>query len=252
VRGPLAPVEAPVLKRKSSLLLCLLLLVTPVTLCASSFTVAPVRVELSPGRPNSVVRVSNLSEEAVMVQAHAVIWGFTSRGDTYVTTDEVVLNPPIFMLAPKQSQVVRIGLRASNQLALERAYRLILEEVPTGKPPQVSGIRTILRISIPVFSRPRGDSAAHVKWLAQVSFDGKFRLTANNEGNAHLQIRSLLVRLGDNPEAILFKHGLEYLLPQQSRQWTFEDPRLTGPAQLQVTAITDAGELHETLTASPL
>src|SRR5215475_15998416 len=106
---------------------------SPVAL-AGVFAVSPVRIEVSASRPNSVMQVQNLSDEPVTIQVHAVTWDFKGDEDQYEETGAVLLNPPIFSLEPHQKQFLRLGLRSANIAAVERSYRVILEQVP--EPPR--------------------------------------------------------------------------------------------------------------------
>ena len=97
-------------------------------LLAATFGINPVRVDLSTIRPSAVIQIENMSDERVLLQAHAVTWSFAGATDQYAVTDDILLNPPIFGLEPHQKQFVRLGLRRVNESAVERTYRLILEK----------------------------------------------------------------------------------------------------------------------------
>ena len=71
-------------------------------------------------------------------------------------TDDIILNPPVFTVAPGKTRFMRLGLRTANHGTAELTYRLILQEVPKAEgPSDGAAVRTILRISIPIFAVPK-------------------------------------------------------------------------------------------------
>lgn len=221
----------------------------PLTCHSSTFGVNPVRIEISATRPNAVVQVENLSTDAVTVQAYAVIWSFRGETDQYTETDEIMLNPPIFSLQPKQKQFLRLGLRHNNASTVERTYRLILEQVPVGPKPGFMGLNTILRISVPIFAAPPNRVAAQVSWHAEKTASG-IKLVGVNDGTAHLQIKHFDLKTPDEQTHVA-RVVTEYLLPGQTKEWEFESTQMLQANQIAFKAATDAGEVHEALIPHP-
>jgi len=211
---------------------------------AGSFTIQPTRVELSPRRPNLSVQITNMAEEPVTVQAHLVAWTADGEEEVQVDTDALILNPPIFTLAPHKTQFMRVGLRKPQFGQTEVTYRLILEELP----PAVgtfSGIRTLLRLSVPIFVAGSGVEP-RTEWSA-IRQNGKITLRASNRGTAHLQVRQLRLRTGTAAEPAAVQSVSSYLLPTGWKEWTFEEGTLSGADVLTLDALTDGKEIHETL-----
>lgn len=209
---------------------------------AADFSVNPVRVEFTPNHSNTVVRVVNFGGEAVTVQAQVMTW--TDRTEE-MPTDDVLLNPPIFTIGPKQSQFVRIGLRRPNLDGAEHLYRLVLEEVPPPPQPGFTGLRTLLRLRLPVFVQPTKVSVSGLSWEATVGPDGRLRIIATNPGNVHVQVRGLELRA--DADTVVRIDQLNYVLPNEKFEWMVDDPRLRNRDQIQLTAATDTGLKNETL-----
>src|SRR5438309_668171 len=95
------------IKMRRNVFIALLALSLPMKCFAGSFSLSPVRVELSAARPSMVIQISNLGDETITLQTQLLAWGFDGNHDTYRETDDVVLNPPIFRLEPHQKQMVR-------------------------------------------------------------------------------------------------------------------------------------------------
>jgi len=230
------------LRLAGAMLLCLL----STRLSGATFGINPVRIDLSAARPNAVIQIDNMSDDRVLLQAHVVTWSFTGATDQYVDTDDVLLNPPIFVLEPHQKQFVRLGLRHVNESDVERTYRLILEQVPEKPKPGFFGLTTILRISVPVFAVPRTKVSPRVSWHAERTGTG-IKIIAVNHGTAHIQLRQFELSDGDSQSAGLSKNMTDYLLPGQTKVWEFNDAVIMQAREVGFKAKTDAGDIHEAL-----
>ena len=215
---------------------------------AGSFSVNPVRIELTAARPNALVQIANLSDEPTIIQVHVVSWRSDNNNESvYLPTDDVLVNPPIFTVDPRQKQFMRLGLRRPASAPAEASYRLIVEEVPKPPAPGFVGLQTVLRISIPIFLKPVTPVSPKLAWRVDYTNRDSVRLTAMNQGNAHIQITGLeLTPVGANRTPIKTS-VLDYLLPNQARTWIIESARISGLVQIRLTAHTDAGNIYEVL-----
>ncbi len=233
-------------KRLLTVLGALIPLLGGVLASASSFTVSPTRIPLSTKHQAVVVRLLNTGDDPVTVQAHVVAWTLSENKDVYHDSDDVLLNPPIFNLQPDKPQLMRLGLRHPRTETTEIAYRLIVEEVP---PPPKHGeitLRTILRISIPIFVEPQGGTRKQVEWKAEITAGG-IKLSATNNGNVHVQVKNLALLPEGSSDPPSTKKMFEYLLPGQTREWIFEEQPLSAAQKLSLTAITDTGNFSASL-----
>jgi fimbrial chaperone protein len=217
----------------------------PMLAWCGTFTVNPVRIQVSASRPNAVLKITNRDDQPVTLQAHVVTWSFEGQKDVYADTDEVMLNPPIAVVGPHQTQFIRLGLRHPVEGAEERSYRLIVEEVPPPPKPGFQGIQTILRLSIPIFATPKAAPAPQIAWQALRTSDSRLKVIASNRGSAHVQIKSLEVTGADSPDDYLKGVPPTYLLPSQQREWLIDDKRTLTTSRIKILALTDAGALHE-------
>jgi fimbrial chaperone protein len=209
---------------------------------ASNFNVKPVRIEFTKAKMNSVIQIANLEDTTLMVQASTLSWTNEDGKSVYTAVDDVLLNPPVFQIPAHGTQYMRLGLRKVPDETVEHAYRLILAEVPKPMAEGFTGLRTVVRVSLPIFVTPVA-CIAKLSWEAKRGADGVLTLTASNQGTAHIQIKHL--------ELVADQHGKpvaeslnEYLLPGQKHDWKIEDPDLRGAHELQLTAKTDAEESH--------
>src|SRR5882724_7309698 len=124
----------------------LMLLVGGLYVHAGSYTVKPVRIELSARQLRTTIQIQNSGEEPAMIQAHVVAWNANGAEEVLSGNDEILLNPSIFTVAAGRQQFLRLGLRHPQPDTKEVTYRLILEEVPRAPKPGFRGINTLLRI----------------------------------------------------------------------------------------------------------
>lgn len=216
---------------------------------AASFSVSPMRVSLSAGKPVAALEVHNESDEPSVVQLELVSWSQNDTDDVYVETAEVLATPPILTVPPGGSRVVRIGLRRPADHDRELTYRLYLQEVPAALPEDFQGMRMTLRVGVPVFVAETTKPKSKLQWRSVVLPDGAVQLTLTNAGNEHVKITELELRAVDGA-ASGSQQVSTYVLPGQSRQWQI---KMTNPvaagSRLQVTAHSDGvGDVSANLT----
>lgn len=185
--------------------------------CAGSFQVSPVRATLTPGQPVAALTVRNTGNSATVVQLQAMRWTQPGDQDALVPASELLATPPIFTLAPGASQIIRVGLRQPADPDTERAYRLLLEEVPPPPEPGFTGLRLALKISLPVFVPASAAASADLQWHAVPSADGALLLSVHNNGRAHAHMSGLTAAMGD--AHVSLPDANVYVLAGASRQW---------------------------------
>lgn len=121
--------STPIRKRVLSPLLALTVLATG-TAHAGSIQLTPVRVNLSDAAKVAVLTVRNTGSEKSVMQVTLKKWTLDGGTDTYQQSQDLVITPVTFRLAPGAQQIVRVGLRNSAAPLNEGAYRMLVEEVP--------------------------------------------------------------------------------------------------------------------------
>ncbi len=159
---------------------------------AGSLTVTPVIVTLNDRTHSAALTIKNEGDEARVMQTEVVRWTQQNGADVQAPTSDMVVNPPLAMLQPGQTQTIRIGLRRNADYAQELAYRLYVTEVP---PPSefATGLRVALRLGVPVYVSPRAKTSARLWWQAARAPNGQLLLTGLNDGNRHLRVNSFTV-----------------------------------------------------------
>jgi fimbrial chaperone protein len=214
---------------------------------AGSFLVSPVRVEFAQAQPTTVLHVTNTGAEPVTVQAEVRAWSYAGEEDVFADSDDVLLNPPIFTIADGATQFVRVGLRTRKPPTSEASYRFFLEKLPPPPKPDEMGVRTLLRISLPVFVAAPGIKAApKLQWRVTRAGPDEVLLSATNTGTAHIQLQAISLQ-PQGIAAVASQNLAAYLLPGQTREWKIPGKAVGTAAQIELSARSDAGEQSERL-----
>ena len=111
-------------------------------------------------------------------------------------------------------------VRASREpAAIEKSYRLVIDEIPDPSTPAVNGVVLRLRYSVPVFvAGATPEPRPELSWRA--AREGKeWVLSLNNTGTRYAQVASLQV-LDSGGKPVAEVDGLVgYALAQRQRQW---------------------------------
>ena len=210
----------------------------------------PTRVVITDSAPYGLLRIRNEGAETMRVQASAFRWRMSESIESLDATDAVLINPPIFKLEPGETQLLRIGLRSPvpSQAGVELAYRVILEEIPPSRASDVGGIRTLLRISLPLFARAERTRPHALEWSLKQAEDG-LRLRVRNLGGQHALLSRLLLRGWSKQPLAVSLSAREYVLPGAYRDWLIDAPAAAPDAQLSVLGRLDGGSFRAELPA---
>lgn len=208
---------------------------------ASSLKVYPVRIVLTPKEPVQTMTIQNSSAEAARIQLRVFSWSQVDGKDVFAETRDVLANPALFEIAAKGEQIARFGLRTSPG-AVEKSYRVVLEEVPGLRPNEPGEVRTLLRISIPIFV-PAPKPVGRLSWRAWATGPRKVAFAIGNQGTAHVQINRLAL-VGQDGTKLGADDMSVYLLPGASQQIVLDvDTPVSAGQALKLNAVTDQGNL---------
>lgn len=175
-----------------------------------AFQVRPVRLDFGSRVAASQLMVHNPGTRPLLLQAQAFDWGQDGGQERLTPSQALIVNPPIFELAPGASQVVRVGLRRAVESGVERSHRIWLSQVPTPEDTE-SGVQLLLRVSLPVFVTGVSTPPAVAQWQRHGE-----SLALHNSGGRHLQVRALQLVSAAGETA---SFGPCYALPGQHCRW---------------------------------
>lgn len=181
---------------------------------ASALRVAPLQLNLNLQQPISRIELFNDGSTDTVVDLRIQAWSQVNGRDQLTPTDEVVAIPPVARVAAGKQQLVRVGFRRPELAgARERAYRLVITELPPANP-NASTLQLQLRLLVPVFLAPRSEQRLLPLRLRR---DGSgLKLEAANQGNVHAKITGIALR--DAQQRTLLSAPLSaYLLPGTAR-----------------------------------
>jgi len=167
----------------------------PAAAAASQFTVNPTRIELSGRAASTLLTVRNDGDSRIRLQVSAHAWSQSLAGQMELAaTDDVVVLPAIVTLLPGDERRLRVAVTAPAG-AIEKSYRIFLEELPPGEPQAAHGpsVQMLTRVGIPVFLQPAAQS--NRASLTDLGLEhGVFAFQIVNQGTMHFVPDAIRVR----------------------------------------------------------
>jgi fimbrial chaperone protein len=152
-------------------------------------------LEFPGGARSGEIEVRNLDQQPIRFQVRGVDWSQDEAGkNIYIDSQLLIWFPRTLELAPGESRIIRVGVRATPA-SQEQAYMLILQEVEVGGSQAEKGgaqVRLLLSISVPVFvppAKPVGSGAIESTDLRS----GTLAIVVVNGGNRHFSYREAAV-----------------------------------------------------------
>jgi fimbrial chaperone protein len=207
----------------------------------ASFSVDPLLIELNGQTNSAVLSITNPSAKEIRFEIKAYAWDQTPPDGTMqlTATQDVVIFPPLVSIKPRMTQRVRVGTTAVPG-AIEKSYRIMVEELPTGDVKPVANqvaIRT--RIGIPVFIE--STKAVRSGSISNVAIkDRTISVTLNNTGTKHVMVDEVVIRGMVAPDEQSFEQSMQgwYVLAGKSRTWqyVFKPTQCRGTKYIEIEA----------------
>nr|WP_280868982.1 fimbria/pilus periplasmic chaperone [Herbaspirillum sp. LeCh32-8] len=214
---------------------------------ASNFEIAPVVLELSSSRTAGVVKIVNNDNHDVSLQLRAFEWNQSDSKDDLQPTQNLIISPPVFSLAPGASQVIRI---VSKQLSgpNEIAFRMLIDEIPSAA--EGATINFKFRISMPVFIAANATPKIQLDYTLHAGKPAK--LIVRNTGNRRSRLLDLAFTLPNGKKIVAPAGGNPYTLAGVTRQYLIDtDTPLAAGSKVKMTATGDSGPIDTELTVAP-
>lgn len=188
-------------------------------LLAAGLQISPVSLTIPADKKADEVWLRNASTETVHAQIRVYRWTQAQGEDVLTPDNGVVASPPMVQVEPGQQQLVRLVRvgPAAAPAAIERTYRLLIDELPIKKVNSKAGLDFVFRYSVPVFIAGTGPAKPQLEWSMQQA-SGHAWLTVKNSGNSHSQLAELAFT-PPSGKTIMAASGLAgYVLPGQYRR----------------------------------
>jgi fimbrial chaperone protein len=211
---------------------------------AGSFSISPLRVDLSRTTSTAALTVRNEADGEVVVQVETLQWSQADGQDVLDPTRDLIVSPAVFTLPAQSTQLVRVALRRDPDARRELSYRLVVQEVPPAPSPDFTGLQVALRMSLPVFVAALTPAPARLEWSAAREPGGALVVVARNPSDTHARVLSFSVVPATGTAAGFDQPVATYVLPGQSHGWRFGDSAAAGAIAplYQLRGRTDAGE----------
>jgi fimbrial chaperone protein len=192
---------------------------------ASGLAVSPVLIKLDVSERTALVKVTNDDAVPHGYQLELKSWSEDRTGKMGLTpTRDVIFFPQMLKLGPGESRNVRVGITSAPS-ALERSYRLFIQELPRERQANQKSVQVLTRVGIPIFVTP-GEAKARLD-VSKPSVDhGTIRLSVDNRGNAFARPEKVVVTLVDAGGGQVFQKTWNgwYILAHGGRDYTVPIP----------------------------
>jgi fimbrial chaperone protein len=195
---------------------------------AAGLNVSPVQLYLKAEESKTLLTLRNDGEETVRFQLQVNTWGEDAKtGMTLGPTEDIVFYPTLVALKPGETHKVRVGTMIPFG-ALERTYRLFIEELPPAEKPAQSrsAVRVLTRVGIPIFVQPT--KVLESQTLSAVALgSGSASVELENAGNVHLRVETVRLEGFATGGARLFDREAPgwYVLAGGRKSFTVDVPR---------------------------
>lgn len=187
---------------------------------AGALEIGPTTVQMIGPERTATLRIKNIADGDTTVQVRAVDWTQDQGKDVYTPSTTLLASPPLVKLKPGESQVIRLVIERTPPQPQEKAYRVILDEIPNPQEVNGAAVHQSIRALVPVFITSSTSARPNLKWSATRSGDGVV-LTAANEG----AMRERLIDLTLSANGAAVGPPMEgYVLSHASRSWTVTAP----------------------------
>lgn len=199
----------------------LMAIATTVTADATTLKIYPVLIQLDGKTPVQTMTIENSSDTPARMQVRVVAWQQDNGQDQFQDTRDILANPPLFEIAAGAQQIARFGLRTTAG-AIEKSYRIFLEEIPSERPLAPGEVRTLLRVSIPIFVPVPGTQPT-LDWQLSGAGDKQVSVTVRNTGGAHIHLNRIDIRRADGSPLTTRQESI-YILPGATRNFLLDTP----------------------------
>jgi fimbrial chaperone protein len=191
---------------------------------AASFSVDPLRIELTPAARGTAISVRNQDSVPVVVQIRVMTWGQPQGKDQLDATRDLLVTPGVVEIPAGATQVLRLGRRVAAELdGKEQTYRVLIREVLPEQPAKGGmALRMALEISVPVFVGDESLAPGALEWQARREPDAVL-MVAHNAGGKRVKVTG--AELFDAAGRSLGHwQGMTYLLAGATRNFRFKAP----------------------------
>lgn len=242
-----------------------MLMTLPVaTHAASSILIWPINPVIESSQRASALWLENRSDTVAHLQLRLFEWTQEDHENSYAEQRDVIGSPPMMQIAPGAKQFVRLTRLTPSPAGVERAYRIVIDEVPVDGAAAADDGRSVnfqMRYSVPLFVYGEGVtghslshgkqqddtvSASALRWNV-VSLAGKAHLEVRNQGSKHARLTQVSLEEGKHRTRV-GEGVLGYVLGGSVMRWPLPQG---APVAGVLRAKINGGPTLHTLTRQP-
>ena len=149
----------------------------------ASLNVTPLRLDFKSGQQSSQLLLRNDSAQRLAVQIRLIAWTQDEAGDHYQSSQDFVISPSIVQIESGRTQTFHVVASAVAQAGRERAYRLVIDQLPQSVPSVGGAAQTRLRITLPLFAGSETANEGKLRFAVRGNL-----LTVGNVGGRTLKL----------------------------------------------------------------
>lgn len=231
----------PMMKRTIAAVTGLITTLFTTLVAASTLLIWPIHPVIESDESATALWVENRGEEPVLAQLRLFSWRQQGGDDQYTVQSDVVVSPPMVEILAGERQLMRLIRQTPAPAGQERAWRLVIDEVPRPAPAGAddstraeASIRLQMRYSLPLFDYGSGlssgqgasDVARQLSWQV-IREDGRQYLQIHNAGKRHARLTDVSLQQGGH-RLVVAEGLLGYTLPGSYRRWPLDKPVRAG------------------------
>jgi fimbrial chaperone protein len=152
--------------------------------------IAPLRVIVTKAHAVGQVTITSSEERPLTLQVEPQAWAQVDGHDVETPTNRLVVVPPIVVVGPHATQVVRLALRTSAPGG-EQAFRLWITEVANQTQTTAKTVQVVRRFSIPLFAEPATLGDPHLAFELVPTGGKRTELMVTNSGDRFARLRNV-------------------------------------------------------------
>lgn len=210
-----------------------------------TYSISPVLVKINADEKMAGITITNESDVSARFQVESKRWRQSEGVDSYEETNDLIVSPPIFEMAPHAQQLIRVALRHRGEsLKEEQLYRLMIKEMqPQIKSLAMTGkVNTLMEFNLPVFFMPT-HPISKVDWILQKR-GNMLQVKAVNSGNVHERVRGFKFYKQDSIEPFFSSpQFIGTVFPASTHEWRFELDKIPDTSVITMEVDTEQGSI---------
>ena len=165
-----------------------------------------------------VFNVGNAGSKPLQIQARVFRWSQQGGRDVLEKTADVAVSPPVLSLNENGEGIVRLVRVANTPVAGEETYRVLFDELPSREKLQGTGVKVLIRQSIPVFFYGLDRRLGSLTWQTRRE-GGKTVLEARNQGQKRIRLMKMTVTDPAARQLVSIEGLAGYVFGRQRFEW---------------------------------